>query len=111
MRGPGAVITLCGSMRHVAEMERLAAELTLAGHTVLAPTAVPAGTELTDDERARLGRAHLEKVALADEVLVVNVGGHLGDSTRREVEHARSCGVPVTYLEPPADPGQGRTTR
>jgi hypothetical protein len=40
---------------------------------------------------------------MADEVLVVNVGGYVGESTRREIDHARSCGVPVSFLEPPAD--------
>jgi hypothetical protein len=94
-------------MRFVAEFERLGADLTRAGHVVLAPTAPVTSEELTDEERARLGRAHLEKVALADEVLVLNVGGYLGESTRREIEHARSLGVPVRFLEPhAADPGR-----
>lgn len=99
------VITLCGSVRFREELERLAAELTLAGHVVLAPTALAPSTELDVEERARLGRIHLQKVGMADEVLVVNVGGYVGESTRREIAHARSRGVPVSFLEPPADPG------
>ena len=87
-------------MRFADEFERLRAELTQAGYVVLAPTVPAPSTELTDEERARLGRAHLEKVAMADEVLVVNVGGYLGESTRREIEHARSRGIPVRFLEP-----------
>jgi hypothetical protein len=39
---------------------------------------------------------------MADELLIVNVGDHIGESTRREIEHARSCGVTVSYLEPHA---------
>jgi len=97
------VITLCGSMRFREEFERLDAELTLAGHVVLTPTALAPPTELTVEQRARLGRIHLEKVAMADEVLVVNVGGYVGESTRREIEHARSLGVVVRFLEPQAD--------
>ncbi|MGN6576384.1 MAG: hypothetical protein ACTHKG_11900 [Nocardioides sp.] len=96
------VITLCGSMRFADEFERLAVELTLAGHVVLTPTALDPATELSTAERARLGRIHLQKVAMADEVLVVNVGGYVGESTRREIEHARSRGVSVSYLEPQA---------
>lgn len=99
---PG-VITLCGSMRFRAELEQLAAELTLAGHVVLAPVAVPASTVLDAQGRARLGRVHLRKVAMADEVLVVNVGGYVGESTRREIEHAESQGIPVRYLDPITD--------
>lgn len=92
------IITLCGSMRFREEFDRLDAELTLAGHVVLTPTAL--STELSVEQRARLGRVHLAKVAMADEVLIVNVGDYVGESTRREIEHARSHGVAVSYLEP-----------
>jgi hypothetical protein len=97
------VITLCGSMRFREEFARLDAELMLAGHVVLSPTAVDPSTELDADERARLGRMHLQRIAMSDEVLVVNVGGYVGESTRREIEHARSRGIPVSFLEPHAD--------
>jgi hypothetical protein len=97
------VITLCGSMRFREEFERLDAELTSAGHVVLAPTALDPAAEPDAEERARLGRAHLQKVAMADEVLVVNVGDYLGESTRREIAHAHSRGIPVRFLEPHAD--------
>ncbi|GAB3772484.1 hypothetical protein GCM10027600_32340 [Nocardioides ginsengisegetis] len=99
------VITLCGSMRFREEFARLDAELTLAGHVVLTPTALDPSTELSSEDRERLGRVHLQKIAMADEVLVVNVGGYLGESTRRELEHARSRGLPVSFLEPHAEPG------
>jgi hypothetical protein len=97
------VITLCGSMRFREEFERLDAELTLAGHVVLTPTALAPSTELNVEERARLGRIHLQKVGMADEVLIVNVGGYVGENTRREIEHARSRGVLVSFLEPHAN--------
>jgi hypothetical protein len=90
-------------MRFRDELARLEAELALAGHVVLAPTALPPHVELDADDRARLGRIHLQKVAMADEVLVVDVDGYIGESTRREVEHARSLGIPVRFLEPPAE--------
>ncbi|WP_439936925.1 hypothetical protein ACS3YM_13390 [Nocardia sp. N13] len=96
------VITLCGSMRFRAELERLETELTLAGHVVLSPVVLAPGTDLTEEQRARLGRVHLQKVSMADEVLVVNVGDYVGESTRREIAHARSRGVAVGYLEPHA---------
>jgi hypothetical protein len=96
------VITLCGSMRFREEFERLDAELTLAGHVVLTPTALAPSRELNAEERARLGRIHLQKVSMADEVLIVNVGDYVGESTRREIKHARSHGVAVNYLEPHA---------
>ncbi|MDN4171377.1 hypothetical protein QWY28_00310 [Nocardioides sp. SOB77] len=97
------VITLCGSLRFRDAFERLAADLTLAGHEVLVPTLLPAGAEPDAEERARLGEAHLRRIESADEVLVVDVGGYVGDSTRREVEHARSRGIRVRFLEPPTE--------
>jgi len=87
-------------MRFREEFERLDAALTLAGHVVLTPTALAPSTELNAEQRARLGRIHLQKVAMADEVLIVNVGDYVGESTHREIEHARSRGIPVNFLEP-----------
>jgi hypothetical protein len=99
------VVTLCGSMRFRDELARVEAGLTLDGHVVLAPVALPSGAAPDAAERARLGEVHLRKVAMADEVVVVNPGGYLGESTRREVEHARSLGIAVRFLEPPAPAG------
>ena len=103
--GEMPVITLCGSVRFREELARLETELSLAGHVVLAPAALDPATDLGAAERARLGRIHLRKIAMSDEVLVVNVGGYVGDSTRREIEHARSLGLAVRFLEPWADDG------
>lgn len=97
------VITLCGSMRFREELERLDAELTLAGNVVLTPTALDPSRELDAEDRVRLDRIHLQRVAMSDEVLIVNVGDYVGESTRREIEHARSRGIPVSFLEPHAE--------
>ena len=94
-----SVITLCGSMRFADEMVRHERELTLAGHVVLRPVSLDPSRELTAEDRSTLSRVHLQKVALADEVLVVDVGGYVGESTRAEIEHARSLGIPVRYVE------------
>lgn len=34
-------------------------------------------------------RMHLAKIDLSDEIYVVNVGGYIGESTRREIAYAR----------------------
>jgi hypothetical protein len=41
---------------------------------------------------------HLRKIDMADEVMVINPGGYIGQSTRREIEYAKSVGKPVNYL-------------
>lgn len=103
MPGELPVVTLCGSMRFRDEFARLDAELTLAGHVVLTPAALDPGTDLSAEDRARLGRIHLQKIAMSDEVLIVNVGGYVGEATRREIEFARSRGLTVRFLEPSSE--------
>ena len=44
---------------------------------------------------AAMDELHLRKIDLADEVFVVDVGGYIGESTRREIEYARARGVRV----------------
>ena len=46
-----------------------------------------------------LDRLHLQKIDLADEILVVNVGGYIGNSTKREIQYAKDTGKGVRYLE------------
>lgn len=41
---------------------------------------------------AALDELHLRKIDLADEVLVINVGGYIGESTRREIAYAEATG-------------------
>ena len=42
---------------------------------------------------------HLRKIDMADEIFVINDGGYIGESTRREIEYAKATGKPVRYLE------------
>jgi hypothetical protein len=50
----------------------------------------------------RLDCLHRRKIDLADEILVLNVDGQVGESTNREIEYARETGKPVRYLNPGA---------
>jgi hypothetical protein len=76
-------------------------DLTLAGAIVVAPGVFPrAEDHLTDEQKAALGDLHLRKIDLADRVLVVNPGGYLGESTRREIAYARAAGKPVSFTDP-----------
>ncbi|TCM35115.1 hypothetical protein [Kribbella sp. VKM Ac-2568] len=94
-----SVVTICGSTRFRAEMAEVNRELTLAGHIVLAPGVFAHdGDEITDADKAKLDRLHLAKIDLAWWVYVVNPGGYVGDSTRREIEYARTTGKPVWFL-------------
>jgi len=47
-----------------------------------------------------LNELHLRKIDLADEVLILNVGGCMGESTQRELAYARQHGKRVRWWDP-----------
>jgi hypothetical protein len=107
------VVCLCGSTRFYDEFRRANLRLTLAGQIVLSigcdtrsdgdlAAAGELGTDLPD-LKARLDALHKRKIDLADYVLVLNVGGYIGASTRSEIAYAAAARTPVTYLEPGAE--------
>ena len=51
-------------------------------------------------KREMLDDIHLRKIDLADEIFVINVGGYIGESTKREIAYAEKTGKTVKYLEP-----------
>jgi len=77
------IICLCGE--DVFEYTNASIRLMREGHIVLSPGG--------SDE------LHLRKIDLADEILVINPGGYIGESTRREIEYAERIGKPVRSLE------------
>jgi hypothetical protein len=52
--------------------------------------------------KARLDWLHKRKIDLADEVLILNVGGYIGASTAGELAYAQFRGKRIRYWEPPA---------
>lgn len=53
-----------------------------------------------DRIKAMLDELHLRKIDLADEILVLNVGGYIGESTARECCYASDQRKPIKLLEP-----------
>jgi hypothetical protein len=49
-------------------------------------------------QKAARDELHKRKIDLADEVLVLDVRGYIGASTRSEIEYALRRGKPVRYL-------------
>lgn len=100
------IVVLCGSTRFKDEINRANAELTMQGKIVLSMGVfghvdMPDRDWTTDasDDKRMLDELHKHKIDLADRVLVVNVGGYIGESTRSEIEHAQLRGKPIDYLE------------
>ena len=94
------IVTLCGSTRFREEFHRINGELTRAGVIVLAPGVFGHfGEVVTEDDKVRLDALHFDKIRIAHKVFIVNKGGYIGDSTRREIAYAEKHGKPVEYLE------------
>jgi hypothetical protein len=107
------IVVLCGSTRFGQAFREANLRETVAGRIVLS-----IGCDLRSDgalwpnlvERNRikvaLDELHKRKIDLADEVLVLNVDGYIGNSTRSEIQYAISLGKPIRYLEPVASVGR-----
>ena len=96
------VITLCGSTRFKEEFLEAQKRLTLEGNIVISVGLFGhSGDDVvwTEGVKDMLDRQHLAKIDLADEIYVINVGGYIGDSTRREIAYAEYKGKSITYLE------------
>ncbi|MCI6160716.1 MAG: hypothetical protein MR681_05195 [Prevotella sp.] len=97
------IITLCGSTRFKEQFLETQKRLTLEGNIVISvglfghsgddDVWIPGVKEMLDD-------MHLRKIDLADEIFVINVGGYIGESTKREISYAEKTGKKVKYLEP-----------
>ncbi|MER6605924.1 hypothetical protein ABT282_08410 [Streptomyces sp. NPDC000927] len=103
------VVTICGSTRFMDQMREVNLRETAAGHAVFAPGCnlkepheLWATEELAEPLKARLDPLHRAKIRLADEVVIV--GDYIGDSTRAEIEYARSLGLPIRYTHPEVNP-------
>ncbi|MFF3208370.1 hypothetical protein [Streptomyces sp. NPDC002962] len=104
------IVVLCGSSRFWDAFTEAALYETVAGRIVLAPGCNLKTPHPLWDDPARADRLkrvlddlHLRKIDLADDVLIVNPGGYIGDSTRREIAYARSLGKPLRYTHPTPD--------
>lgn len=102
------IICLCGSTRFTEQMLIKQWELTKQGHIVLSWCALPDSyfqnrdrTHIGDQEGVKeiVDEIHKRKIDIADEVLVINIGGYIGESTKSEIEYAISTGKSVFYLE------------
>lgn len=99
------IVCLCGSMRFYDAFRSAEYKLELQGKIVLTPSFKPGVTEhggmvgCTLAQKEMLDDLHKRKIYISDRVLVLNVGGYIGESTRSEIQYAESLGKPVDYLE------------
>ncbi len=96
------IVCLCGSTRFGDAYREANKRLTLEGCIVLSVGMLghAEGLDMNGPTKAMLDVLHKQKIDLADEILVLNVGGYIGDSTRSEITHALKRGKAVRFLEP-----------
>lgn len=95
------VITLCGSIKFKEEFEKIQEELTLAGNIVLTPNFFHSvkKEEINNETKKMLDEMHKQKIDMSDEIYVINVGEYIGESTKSEIEYAKTKNKKISYLE------------
>nr|WP_283410890.1 hypothetical protein [Anoxynatronum buryatiense] len=98
------VITLCGSTRFKEDFVRVQRELTLKRNVVISVGLFGHAdgeyqTVLTEEVKEMLDDMHLQKIDMAEAIYVVNPGGYIGSSTKKEIEYAKQQGKRIEYLE------------
>lgn len=102
MVGKYKVVTLCGSTKFKEEFIKAQKRLTLEGYIVISVGLFGHSGDMevcTEGTKAMLDDMHMRKIDMADEIFVINVGGYIGESTRREIDYATSKGMTIRYLE------------
>ena len=106
------IITIIGSTRYINEMSIIGWEFEKQGHIVLNPRLLPPTYERNENDdgghtaesegvKEIIDRTYLHKVAMADEIFVVNINGYIGESTCNELNHAIKLNKKIIYLEKP----------
>jgi len=95
------IVVLCGSTRFYLLYDEMNLKFTLEGKIVLSIGTVHQGDHgsVFEDKKVMLDELHKRKIDLADWVFVINKDGYIGESTRSEIDYARSMGKQIRYLE------------
>lgn len=99
------VVCLCGSTKFKKEFIAANFRETMMGKIVLTVGWFSHTDENifypTTEEKTMLDELHKRKIDLADEVLILNVGGYIGESTKGEMEYAYAHNKKVRFLQIP----------
>jgi len=80
------IITMCGSMRFIDEMKKIAWDLECnKGYCIIQLVYNDEDGEITTEGKERLATAHFRKIEISDAIYVVNIGGYIGDSVHAEI--------------------------
>lgn len=105
------IVCLCGSTKFSEAFIKANALETLAGNIVLSVgffwhqldalhLDLKQFVEMSPQTKSMLDALHFCKIDLADEILVLNVDGYIGESTANEIVYAYTNGKCIRFLEP-----------
>ena len=102
------IVCLCGSTRFYQAFQKANFTETMGGKIVLSVGFYPHAqglahgqeTGVTPKQKDALDDLHKRKIDMADEILVLNVDGYVGNSTASEIRYAMKLGKPVRWLDP-----------
>lgn len=104
------IVCLCGSTKFYEEFQKANFRETMAGKIVLTVGFYPRAefskkahgedVGITAEEKIALDELHKRKIDLADEILVLNKNGYVGDSTKSEIDYAIRHSKSIRWLEP-----------
>lgn len=101
--GRPKVVCYCGSIRKAKEaFEKAEYESLMRGEIALLPCCMYVDIEREygglSEYKVKADESHKRKIDMADEVFILDVDGYIGESTRSEIEYAKSKGKPIKYL-------------
>ncbi|HPW34466.1 MAG TPA: hypothetical protein PK367_01750, partial [Candidatus Paceibacterota bacterium] len=93
------IITLCGSTRFKDQFKEIERKLTMDGKIVLPPAfyGKAEGLEYSPEMAKLLWELHVDKINISDGIYVINPGEYIGESTKKEIDYAKSLGKFVRY--------------
>jgi len=97
------IVTLCGSTRFKDQFLEAQKRLTLEGCIVIS---VGLFGHSGDNDVWKPGVKEMltictcGRLTCPTRIIVINVGGYIGESTRREISYAEQTGKTIKYLEP-----------
>ena len=93
------IITICGSLKFQKEMMEITEKVGKQGNCMLTPVYPVSSNknDYTKEEIEIVGQMHFERIKLSDAILVINIDNYIGESTKREIEFAKSLNKEIIY--------------
>lgn len=93
------IITVCGSLKFKNEIMKITEKMELQGNCMISPI-YPTNKDkdsYSDKEILIIDKMHKEKIKISDAILVVDINGYIGNSTKSEIEYAKSLNKEIIY--------------